>query len=195
MKPTSGITLLELLVALAITGTVLSLGVPLARGAWAKTMVRSAASQTAASLRVARIAAIRSGRETAVRFEQRGGEWRFATYRDGNGNGVRNAEIASGIDRPAEQSQSWIRGDVRPGILDRIPVPDPSSPGRYLTGIDDPIRFNASNLCSFSPLASSTPGSIYLSDGRSEMAVIRVVGRTARIHVLYYTAGDRRWRP
>jgi len=131
--------------------------------------------------------------EAAVRIEILPGGYRLGVYWDGNGNGVLTRDILSGKDKPSVGSHGWDRGDVRIAILQGIPVPDPSAPSKLLTGSDDPIRFNRSNICSFSPLGECTPGSLYLSDGRSRMAVVRVYNRTGRIRVLYFTAGSRRW--
>jgi hypothetical protein len=61
--------------------------------------------------------------------------------------------------------------------------------------VDDPIRFNASDICSFSPIGECTPGSIYLWDGRDRMAVVRVYGRSGKLRTLYYRRGERNWKP
>jgi hypothetical protein len=74
-------------------------------------------------------------------------------------------------------------------------VPDPGSPGHYLDRIDDPIRFNSSDICSFSPMGESTPGSVYLWDSHDGMAVLRVFGGTAKVRSLYYRRGERGWTP
>ncbi len=56
------------------------------------------------------------------------------------------------------------------------------------------LRERASpDICSFSPLGESTPGSIYLWDGRDRMAVVRVYGRTGKVRTLYYRRGERGW--
>jgi hypothetical protein len=74
-------------------------------------------------------------------------------------------------------------------------VPDPGSPGKALGSVNDPIRFNSSDICSFSQVGESTPGSIYLWDGRDRMAVVRVFGRTAKVRTLYYRRGEKEWNP
>jgi hypothetical protein len=145
------------------------------------------------TFRMARMTAIATGREAAVKVQIFSSGYRLGVYRDGNGDGVRTKEIEKGIDPPARGSHGWDRGDVRIGILHGVRVPDPSDPTRPLSGIDDPVRFNRSDICSFSPLGECTPGSLYLTDGRSRMAVVRVYNRTGRIRVLYFTAGSRRW--
>jgi hypothetical protein len=129
-----------------------------------------------------------------IKFRKNGGRYEWALYRDGNGNGIRSAEIVSGVDRHLGVSFPWSRNDVAPGILRGTRVPDPGAPGRYLDRLDDPIRFNNSDICSFSPIGESTPGSVYLWDGHDRMAVVRVFGRTAKIRSLYHARGERGWR-
>ena len=60
--------------------------------------------------------------------------------------------------------------------------------------LDDPIRFNQSDLASFDPLGTATPGSLYLTDRRSLLAAVRVTSRTGRIRVLRYDSRARTWR-
>jgi prepilin-type N-terminal cleavage/methylation domain-containing protein len=188
-----GFSLVELLATLAIAGMVLLIAVPSAQGLYAKVRIHTAGQEAAMTFRMARMTAIATGREAAVRIEIFPNGYRLGIYRDGNGNGVLTKDIIRKIDPPSKGSHGWDRGDVRIGILHGVRVPDPSSPSKALTGVDDPVRFNRSNICSFSPLGECTPGSLYLTDGRSRMAVVRVYNRTGRIRVLYFTAGSRRW--
>lgn len=189
---TDGYSLVEILVVLALLGAGLMIGFPLAEGVYGSMRIHSAGQEAAMTFRLARTLAIGSGRETAVRIEVSPAGYRLGIYRDGNGNGVRNAEIASGVDPAGPGAHGWDRGDVRVSILKTVRVPDPSAPSKPLDPAD-PVRFNRSNLCSFSPLGECTPGSLYLSDGRSRMAVVRVFNRTGRIRVLYFKAGSPRW--
>lgn len=188
----AGYSLVEILAVAAIAFSSLLVAMPVAQGLYASVRIHGAGQQAAMTFRLARAIAIRSGRETAVRIEIDTEGYRLGIYRDGNGNGVRTAEIKKGIDPPGPGPHGWDRGDVRISILRNVRVPDPSSPSKYLDP-SDPVRFNSSNLCSFSPLGECTPGSLYLSDGRSRMAVVRVFNRTGRIRVLYFKAGSRRW--
>jgi len=189
----NGFSLVELIAALAIAATMLLIAIPSAQGLYAKVRIHTAGQEAAMTFRMARMTAIKTGREAAVRIEIFPAGYRLAIYRDGNGNGVLTKDILKGTDKPATGSHGWDRGDVRIGILHGVRVPDPSSPSKPLTGIDDPVRFNKSDICSFSPLGECTPGSLYLTDGRTRMAVVRVYNRTGRIRVLYFTAGARRW--
>ncbi len=141
----------------------------------------------------ARSYAIMRNRNVGLKFRRNGDRWEWAVYADTNGNGVLTSEIASGVDRYLGQSYPWSRNDVFPGIMTGTRVPDPGSPGHYLDRVDDPIRFNSSDICSFSPMGESTPGSVYLWDGHDGMAVLRVLGRTAKMRCLYYRRGERGW--
>ncbi len=189
-----GFTSLELVIVLALCAALVTATAAGAFQLQASLAIRSAAAELAAAFFRARSYALTRGVAVALKFRTDGGRYEWALYRDGNGNGVRTSEIASGVDRSLGLSIPWLRGDVRPGILQDSPVPDPASPGSKLDRLDDPIRFNNSDLCSFSPVGESTPGSVYLWDGRDRMAVVRVFGRTAKIHTLYFVRGEKSWR-
>ncbi len=189
-----GFTSLELVIVLALGAALVTATAAGAFQLQASLAIRSAAAELAAAFFRARSYALTRGVAVALKFRTDGGRYEWALYRDGNGNGVRTSEIASGVDRSLGLAIPWLRGDVRPGILQDSPVPDPASPGSKLDRLDDPIRFNNSDLCSFSPVGESTPGSIYLWDGRDRMAVVRVFGRTAKIHTLYFVRGEKSWR-
>lgn len=190
----AGISSIELLLVLAIAAGLLCLFVPGALHLRAAIAVRSAAGQVQAAFFRARAQAIARGRLVGVKFRRNGPRHEWALYVDGNGNGVRNAEIASGVDRPLGVFYPWDRNDVLPGIIRGTPVPDPGNPRGTLDRPDDPIRFNASDICSFSPVGESTPGSVYLWDGRDRMAVVRVFGRSAKIRTLFHLRGEPGWR-
>jgi len=189
-----GFTSLELVIVLALGAALVTATAAGAFQLQASLAIRSAAAELAAAFFRARSYALTRGVAVALKFRTDGGRYEWALYRDGNGNGVRTSEIASGVDRSLGLAIPWLRGDVRPGILQDSPVPDPASPGSKLDRLDDPIRFNNSDLCSFSPVGESTPGSVYLWDGRDRMAVVRVFGRTAKIHTLYFVRGEKSWR-
>jgi len=184
----------ELLLVLAVAAALLCVIVPGVLHLRSAIAVRSAAGQVQAAFYRARAHAIGRGTLVGVKFRRNGPRHEWALYRDGNGNGVRNVEIASGVDRPLGVVYPWDRNDVIPGILTGSPVPDPGNPRATLDRPDDPIRFNASDICSFSPVGESTPGSVYLWDGHDRMAVVRVFGRSAKIRALFHRRGEPGWR-
>jgi type II secretory pathway pseudopilin PulG len=190
----AGYSAVELVAVLAIVSAVTAVVAPGVFQLSAALAVRSSAGEVRAMLFQARALAISRGRYVGVKFRKNGNRYEWALYGDGNGNGIRTAEITRGVDPPLGIAIPWTRNDVRPGILLGGRVPDPGDPHKALDRPDDPIRFNASDICSFSPLGESTPGSIYLWDGRDRMAVVRVFGRTAKIRTLYFRRGEKEWK-
>jgi type II secretion system GspH-like protein len=190
----AGVSTLELIVGIALASTLTAVTASGAFQLQSALSVRSAAAELAATFFRARAYALARGVTVGIKFRRDGGRYEWALYRDGNGNGVRTAEIASGVDRSLGLALVWPRNDVRPGILTGSAVPDPGSPGSRLDRPDDPIRFGSSDICSFTPVGESTPGSVYLWDGRDRMAVVRIFGRSAKVRTLYYFRGERSWR-
>src|SRR6185436_1833374 len=94
-----GFTLIELLVVFALLVLLATLSMsPLHRAA-SSLRLRQAASELVGALRLAQSFAVRHSANVAVRFEaEPKGGVSFSLYRDGNGNGVLNADIRSGTD-------------------------------------------------------------------------------------------------
>ena len=189
-----GFTAPDLLVGITLAVFLLLLAAPGVLDLRQSVAVYSAAHETTVAFYLARSYAISKNRYVGLKFRRNGDRYEWALYADRNGNGVRSAEIASGVDRYLGVSLPWSRNDVVPSIMTGIRVPDPSGSG-YLDRIDDPIRFNSSDICSFSPIGESTPGSVYLWDGHDRMGVVRVFGRTAKMRTLFYRRGERGWKP
>lgn len=188
-----GVSAAELMAILVIACIVVAAAAPAAVNLRSAISIRSAAGELAVLFQRARALAITRGVVVGIKFRRNGDRWEWAVYRDGNGNGIRTIEITRGVDRPTGVAYAWMRNDVRPGILTDSAVPDPGQPGRTLENVEDPIRFNDSDICSFSPVGESTPGSVYLWDGRDRMAVLRVYGRSAKLKTLFYRRGSPRW--
>lgn len=191
-----GFTLLELLVILAITAILLTIVMPPLFELSGDLRVRLAAQDLQGTLRLARSYAIRYSANVAVRFEtDEAGRVTFALYRDGDGDGVLNRDVEAGVDpqlvrpRPLAHFGRGVAFGFPPGPAAR----DPGSPGRRLRK-EDPIRFNDSDLASFGPLGTSTPGSLYVTDGRRRLAAVRVFGRTGKVRVLTYDFEKEEWR-
>ncbi|HKD19909.1 MAG TPA: hypothetical protein VKG23_18805 [Thermoanaerobaculia bacterium] len=189
----AGVSLVELLLALTVIAWMLFIATPGIMQLRQEVSLRSAVHEASVAFYLARSYAISKNRNVGLKFRKNGDRYEWALYADGNGNGVRTAEIASGVDHYLGLSLPWSRNDVLPGIMTGTRVPDPS--GGYLDRIDDPIRFNNSDICSFSAMGECTPGSVYLWDAHDRMAVLRVFGGTAKLRCLYYRRGERGWTP
>jgi prepilin-type N-terminal cleavage/methylation domain-containing protein len=193
----SGFNLVELLVAMAVTALSLSLAAPSLDRLSAGIRLRLAAGEVTGALQQARAFAIAHDCKVGVKFRtEADGSVSFALYRDGDGDGVRNDDIVAGVDPMAEPGRTLehlgrrARFGFPPGGAPR----DPADPSRRLARRDDPIRFNRSDLASFSPLEGSTPGSVYLTDGQRRLVVVRLDSRSGRPHLLVWDPDADRWR-
>jgi len=197
MRRYAGFTLLEAVMVLAILGVAFALSFPLLRGESRALEGRLAANELSSIFALARATALRRDVKVAVRFVvKRQDRVEFALYRDGDGDGVRNADIDRGID-PRISPFHRLRhfgSAVRFGFPPGMRPTEPGDPSHRLRRLDDPIRFNHSDLASFSPLGSATPGSLYFTAGRRELWVVRLLGRTGRVRVLHYDPTARRWK-
>jgi prepilin-type N-terminal cleavage/methylation domain-containing protein len=193
---TAGFTLIELLGVLAIASLLFVSASQIA--AWSSGLeVRLAAWELVGTLRCARSSAIRLRVNVGVKFRTAvDGGVSFTLYEDGDGDGVRSNDIDSGVDprvglpRELRHFGSRVHFGFPRGVRPR----DPGDPRRRLERLDDPIRFNRSDLASFGPLGGSTPGSLYLTDGRHHLVVVRVFGRTGKVKILRYDRVTEKWR-
>ncbi len=195
----SGFTLLELLIVTTILAILVGLAVPPLRQQIAQHRVHLAASEVSSALWTARSQAVRHGVAVAVRFESEpsaGSEGfsMFSLYADGDGDGVRTADVGDGTDprirRPARLHH--LGSGIRFGFPEAL-EPTAFSGGRPLDRLDDPVRFGRSDLASFSPVGTASPGTVFLTDGHHLFAV-RVYNRTGKIQVLRYLRERRVWK-
>ena len=109
---------------------------------------------------------------------------------DGNGNGLRTADLERGIDRTLtepERLDMHFEG-VSFGILAGVPDAD----GQPANGSDG-VRFGASKLLSMHPDGTASSGTLYLRGrGRTQYAV-RVLGTTGRVRVMKFDFVKGRW--
>lgn len=189
-KRAHGYSLSEVLIVIAIVGLFASMILPACGTMLRRAALRAAAGELRAILHMARHRAIAKHVHVGVKFSLDGGEWQYALYEDGDGDGIRNNDIARGVDprvtppRPAlRESRAATIGLLRRAIKD--PDGDPLKPTA------SPVQFNRSTLCSFSPFGESTPGTIYLTDRGNELYAVRVYGATAKIRSLRFDG--RKW--
>jgi type II secretory pathway pseudopilin PulG len=191
-----GFQLAELTVALAVLAFLVTLGLPPLLRSSGDLRLRLATGELVGVLRLARSWAVRHSANVAVKFRTaRDGVVTYTLYRDGDGDGVLNRDIDAGVDpqvEPPRRLSNLGRG-FGFGFPPGPPVPDPGSPGHRVP-TSDPIRFNQSDLASFNPLGTSTPGSLYLTDGLRRLAVVRVANTAGRMRVFTYDPERRVWR-
>ena len=100
-----GRSLLEVLLVLSMSLTLGSLAIALSRSAIDEMRTAVAARYVAGRIGSKRIDAVRRASAVALRFEAVADDYMYAPYEDGNGNGVRTADIqASARLRPSRIS-------------------------------------------------------------------------------------------
>ncbi len=191
-----GWTLIEILAVMAILAIVSALTVPALLDLAGNLRLRVAAQRVAGTLRAARSYAVRHNAKVAVKFHTEDDPTTFALYRDGDRDGVRNTDILDGTDPEVwpRRRLNYLPGDVRIGFPPGRPPRHPGNPRRRMTRLDDPVRFNRSDLASFSPIGTATPGSIYLTDARHRLAAVRVNNVSGKVTVLVYDQEKDAWR-
>lgn len=184
----------ELLIVMAISGIMILVSIPALSRLQSRNAVRAAASEVRGVFDQTRRLAMARNQNVALKFLQRSGEWLYAIYRDGDGDGVRNDDIVSGIDPLVRPPVAVLSGTRMARIgLPATPARDPDS-GRLMPITASPIRFNVSRLCSFSREGEATSGSVFVTDGKDAAALVRVLGATGRIRVLVYDRASGNWK-
>lgn len=146
-------------------------------------------------LRNARTTAISCGRSIGVVFERNPQGWRYQLYEDGDGDGIRTADIAIGTDPPAgtpgRVGERWEGVDFGFLPLARVRKVPPGS--GWVASLGDPIQVGGADIVAFSPAGDGSSGTLYLSDGRTQMAAIVVYGPSARVRSYRYDADLEEW--
>jgi len=184
-----GLTLIELLFAMALGATLAGIAVPVTATALDDMRSSSAARYMAARIMRIRMDAVRQSAAVALRFQPVEDDYSFAPFLDGNGNGVRTADILAGIDRqvgPDERILERFSG-VRFALAAGIPDADGAS-----TSSTDGVRIGNPRILTMTPEGTSSSGTLYLK-GKSGQYAVRVLGATGRVRVLSFRPGDRRW--
>jgi len=184
----NGYSLLELLFAVSIATTLMALAVPLASGTLDDVRAAGAARYLGARVAATRLEAVRRSSTVALRFEPQGTDYAFTSFLDGNGNGLRAADISSGIDRPLGRVERLVDqfANTTLGLLPGIPDLDGA------TGTSVGVRLGSSAFLSIAPNGSATGGTLYVHGQRSQYA-IRILGATGRVRFFRYDRGARTW--
>ena len=192
MHSNQGFTFAELLLALGIASVFTAAAAPQLLAGLDEWRTRGAVRYLSSRLYRARMEAAIRNVDTAVRFVVVGNTFEYVTVVDGNGNGVRTADLQSGVDRTVDHTERLADkfAGVDFGALPGLPAVDPSgtAPGA------DPIRLGSSNMVTFTPLGASSPGSLYVRGRGRVQYVLRMFAETGRIRILRYYPGTREWK-
>jgi prepilin-type N-terminal cleavage/methylation domain-containing protein len=184
-----GYSLIELLLVMSLIATLTAIAVPLANDTVDALRASGAARHVAARIAMLRLEAVRRATTLALRFErQADGDYSFAMFLDGNGNGVRAYDVTQGTDTQvaaAERLRDQFPG-TRYGLMPGVPDLDGAS------APSDGVRIGSSSFLSTAPNGSATSGTLYLH-GRRDQYAVRVLGATGRVRLFVYHRGTRRW--
>ncbi len=189
-RQAAGVSLVELVVIMGVVAVLGGLVAPSIANLVAAARLRQAAGFVATRFRLARAQAAATTVSVGVVFDRVAASWTFRVCEDGNGNGLRRAEIDDGRDvcREGPHDLAALFPGVRILADEGLRGPD-GEPGS-----SDPVRFGPSDLASFSPAGTCTAGSVWLQGSGGRQYLVRVAGVTGRTRVLRYDAAARVWR-
>jgi Tfp pilus assembly protein FimT len=189
-----GVAFIDVVCATALCGVMAAMAVPVIGGTLDRERTMVGAQSLASAAQRARAEALKRAASVAVKLEIVGERTRFRLYADGNGNGVLQRDIDRGIDL-AISASDWVDAHARDVSL-RINQTVPAIGGNgSLSAGSDPLRIGNTSLLTFSPLGSSTSGTLYVSAPRRPQMAIRVYGATGRVRVLMFHPQVGEWLP
>lgn len=186
-----GYSMIEMLVVLFIVGLFLSISLPAFTNYFLKRFsLEKSLRDTVSILRSARQEAITRNVYVGIKFDLNEDlSLRYRIYKDGNGNGIRKKDIEKNIDKPLTgYRRIEFSEHIKPGILTKN-LREPET-NKKIKNPEDPIKFEESNICSFSPYGSSSAGSIYFTDKKKIQGVVRVYPTSGKVRILYYRQGN-----
>jgi hypothetical protein len=191
-----GMSLLEVVLVAAVLVIVVTTALPQLDNIRRAAALRAASSHLKGLLYRCRAYAIMNACSTAAVFEQRpDGSWRCFIAVDGDGDGIRSRDIRRQVDPVVGEVIHFESGEAGLGILQGEFVPDPSGRGRLRGNLSDPVRAGRGNMITFTPRGTASPASLYLTDHRGRMRVLRVYGGTGRVISRVWRSGWPKWRP
>src|SRR5438132_6294734 len=149
MRRQQGFTVIEIIAVIVIIGIVIACSVPAFAAYRRHTSLVAQADQMRSIFRAVRSRAITHNANAGVKFALRGQRWTYALYDDGNANGIRTADINSGIDR-CYASPSVVMPEFPFATIGVLPVTIRDPDGDPLAPTASPVQFGTSSICSFS---------------------------------------------
>jgi type II secretory pathway pseudopilin PulG len=176
-----GYTVIELLFVIVLIVVTIAFAVPPFLVAMDRQRAWAAARYLAARMTLARSYAVTRSANVALRFVNDGRDVSFQMFLDDNHNGVRTVDIGSNVD-PAIGAPVRL-SELFPGVAIGISTEVGS----------DPVRIGSTDLLSFTPLGTATPGTIYVRGRDGLQLAVRITGPTGRTRVLRYASDTQQW--
>lgn len=189
-RATAGFTLLELLFSIAVGVAITTISIPTTTRIVDEVRAAGAARYVASRIMRIRLEAVRQSRVVALRFVKDGDDYTYTPYADGNGNGIRTADIQDGIDQPLGPPERI--GDKFAGVRFVLEEGLPDVDGAKSTDPDG-VRIGKSGILTMGRDGTATSGTLYLR-GRGGQYAVRVLGATGRTRVLVFEIGAGTWR-
>lgn len=190
-----GVTLPEILAVLVLVGLAAAMAVPAASRLGSQVRTASGARKLAMTFYALRWSSVARGRGEGLLFGHDAQGWFWYAVEDGNGNGLKVAEISRGVD-PRRSGPHRLEHDGAGATLGFPPGgPFPKLPPQsgWITGLDDPVKMGSSDLVAFTPLGTASSGTLYVTDRKAGLYAVVLYGRSARVRVWRYDPQSRRW--
>jgi type II secretory pathway pseudopilin PulG len=183
LRTETGTGLIEILVAVGLAIVMAAVAIPKAQSMVHESRLRGAAFHLRGLMRQVRARAAAQACYMGVVFDEVAGDPVFSIHADGNANGIRRVDVNSGADprlrEPYRLSETFpgVRYGSRP-----LGAPDP-----FVRG----LQIGRSHIVSFSPLGSSTTGTLYLSNDYGLVYAVVIFGATGRVRIARYRGGGK----
>jgi hypothetical protein len=185
-----GSSVVEQVVVLALIALVFAMALPAMKRGVEHGRLRGAAFYLSSRVAQLRMQAVHRGANVALRFNP-SAPYGFQAFLDGDGDGVRSADIATGRDPAIDLAQAIP--DQFPGVTFGFVPGCPLSDGSAVPAGADPIRIGSSRLLVFAPSGTATSGTLYLR-GRLEMGyAVVILGATGRTRLLACSPSTGKW--
>jgi len=194
MRSARGLCLPEALAVLTVVALLALATVPEAAALAEAARAAAVAREVATLMHGLRWQAVATNRHHGLLFERDGRGWTWLVVRDGNGNGLRTAEVRDGTDvivsgphRPEHHGPGTALGFPGTGVFPDIP------PRTGTVGGTDPVRFGRSDLVSFSPAGAASSGTVFVTDGKNVLFGVVLFGPSCRVRVWRFDRRAGRW--
>lgn len=194
MTDARGYTLVDTIVTAALCSVMGATAIPLIGGTLDRERTIIGAQFVAGQLQRARLESLKRGRSVAVRFEVVNDRTRFQLFVDGDGDGVRQADVDDLIDAPVTPLE--YLDDRSRGISLRVNqrITDAGGGTEHIEPGADALRIGNTALLAFSPIGGATSGTLYVAGHRGPQMALRVFGGTGRVRLMTYDPQARQWR-
>lgn len=169
----AGTSFVEAVITVALVATVMTMAAPVVIHARDAQEGRQAAVYLAGQFRAARQHAVMTGRHTGVVFDLVGSTWRFRRCEDRDGDGLLRADLSAGIDVCDETARAIDVWYPRTALA--------------------VVAFGASGIASFSPVGTSSSGSVTLMTEGGRQYAVRIAGVTGRVRILRFAPEAAQW--